>query len=409
MVRAARRGQLRMKKLTVRDIDLSGKRVLLRVDYNVQVDEGGVVDDLRVRESIPTIQALRAAGARVIICSHRGRPHGAIVEALRNAPVAAHLSRLLAVPVAMVSDCVGPEVDAAVAALGAGDLLMLENVRFHPEEEADDPEFTEFARELAAIAEVFVSDAFGTAHRAHASIVGVPRYLPAVAGLLLEREVDYLGRVTVSPERPFGLVLGGAKMSDKLQILEHLCDRADVICIGGGMANTFLEVQGIDIQRSLVEHERLDTALDVLRRVEESEDLRLLLPVDAVVSFGSPENGSVTIVPVEDVPSGWRILDIGPATVELFAGALTGVRTAVWNGPMGMFEQERFAHGSLELARIFAAMPGTTTVVGGGETAAVVNRAGVADRISHISTGGGASLAMFEGRSLPGVDALLDA
>ncbi len=398
-----------MKKLTIRDIDLGGKRVLLRVDYNVQVDEGGVVDDLRLRESIPTIQALRAAGARVIICSHRGRPHGEIVEALRNAPVAAHLSRLLDVPVATVRDCVGPEVDAAIAALGAGDLLMLENVRFHPEEESGDPELAQFARALAAMAEVFVSDAFGTAHRAHASIVGVPRYLPAVAGLLLEREVDYLGRVIAHPERPFGLVLGGAKMSDKLQILEHLCDRADVICIGGGMANTFLKAQGIDVQRSLVEDERLDTARDVLRRVEGREDLRLLLPVDAVVSFGSPENGSVTIVPVDYVPSGWRIVDIGPATVELFAGALTGVRTAVWNGPMGMFEQERFAHGSLELARIFADMPGATTVVGGGETAAVVNRAGVADRISHISTGGGASLAMFEGRSLPGVDALLDA
>jgi phosphoglycerate kinase len=409
MVRSAGRGQLRMKKLTIRDIDLGGKRVLLRVDYNVQVDEGGVVDDLRLRESIPTIQALRAAGARIIICSHRGRPHGEIVEALRNAPVAAHLSRLLDVPVATVRDCVGPEVDAAIAALGAGDLLMLENVRFHPEEESGDPELAQFARALAAMAEVFVSDAFGTAHRAHASIVGVPRYLPAVAGLLLEREVDYLGRVIAHPERPFGLVLGGAKMSDKLQILEHLCDRADIICVGGGMANTFLKAQGIDVQRSLVEDERLDTARDVLRRVEGREDLRLLLPVDAVVSFGSPENGSVTIVPVDYVPSGWRIVDIGPATVELFAGALTGVRTAVWNGPMGMFEQERFAHGSLELARIFADMPGATTVVGGGETAAVVNRAGVADRISHISTGGGASLAMFEGRSLPGVDALLDA
>ena len=406
MVRAPGRGDLRMKKLTIRDIDLGGKRVLLRVDYNVQVDEGGVVDDLRLRESIPTIQALRAASARIIICSHRGRPHGEIVEALRNAPVAAHLSRLLDVAVATVNDCVGPEVDAAIAALGAGELLMLENVRFHREEEADDPAF---ARELAAIAEVFVSDAFGTAHRAHASIVGVPRYVPAVAGLLLEREVDYLGRVTASPERPFGLVLGGAKMSDKLQILEHLCDCADVICIGGGMANTFLKAQGIDVQRSLVEDERLDTARDVLRRAEGREDLRLLLPVDAVVSFGSPENGSVTIAQVEEVPSGWRILDVGLATVELFAAALTGMRTAVWNGPMGMFEQERFAHGSLELARIFAAMPGATTVVGGGETAAVANLAGVADRISHISTGGGASLAMFEGRSLPGVDALLDA
>lgn len=393
-----------MKKKTIHDIDLCGKRVLLRVDYNVQVDERGVVGDMRIRESLGTIEALREAGARVVICSHRGRPRGEAVEGLRNAPVAAHLSGLLEQPVATADDCVGPDVAAAVAALGPGDLLLLENVRFHPGEQAND---AGFARELASVADIYVNDAFGTAHRAHASIVGVPEFLPAVAGLLLEREIDYLSRVTVDPERPFGLLLGGAKMSDKLLMLQHLCDRADVICIGGGMANTFLKAQGIDVQRSLVEDERLDTARDVLRRVEERGDAELLLPTDVVASFGAPESDAVTIVAAADVPSGWRIVDIGPATVQAFASALAGVRTAVWNGPVGMFEQERFAHGSMELARIFAALP-ATTVVGGGETAAVMHRVGVADQISHVSTGGGASLAMLEGRVLPGVEALLD-
>ena len=394
-----------MNKQTLRDVDLDQKRVLLRVDYNVQIQEGGVVDDLRLRESIETIEMLRAAGARVIICSHRGRPRGRVVEGLRNAPVGAHLSRLLGVPVATVDDCVGPAVAAAVAALDPGGLLLLENVRFHPEEEANDGGF---ARRLAALADLYVSDAFGTSHRAHASIVGVPRYLPAVAGLLLEREVDYLSRVTVDPERPFAVVLGGAKMSDKLQILEYLCDCADVICVGGGVANTFLEAQGIDVQDSLVEHDQLDIARDVLRQVEGRGEPRFLLPLDVVTSYGAPERGTVTIVPAAEVPSGWRILDIGPATVQAFGSALRGVRTAVWSGPMGMFEHERFALGSLELARIFATLD-AATVVGGGETAAVVQRAGVSDQISHISTGGGASLAMLEGRPLPGVEALRDA
>ena len=394
-----------MKKQTIRDVDLGGRRVLLRVDYNVQVVEGGVVDDTRLRESLLTIEALRVAGARITICSHRGRPHGRVVDGQRNAPVAAHLSGLLGVAVATAIDCVGPEAKAAASALGAGELLLLENVRFHPEEEANDPDF---ARALADLADLYVSDAFGTAHRAHASIVGVPRLLPAVAGLLLEREVDYLDRVTMTPEPPFGLVLGGAKMEDKLPILEHLCDRADVVCIGGAMANTFLKAQGIDVQDSLVEDAQIDRAKQVLARVATRDDLQLLLPEDVVVSYGAPEGGSVTVVPATEVPSGWRILDIGPATVERFAEALKGMRTAIWNGPMGMFEQERFANGSLALARIIATLE-ATTVVGGGETAAVVQRAGVADYISHISTGGTAFIAMLAGRSLPGVDALQDA
>ncbi|MSQ42108.1 MAG: phosphoglycerate kinase [Dehalococcoidia bacterium] len=393
-----------MKKRTIRDIDVAGKRVLLRVDYNVQVDHGAVVDDHRLRESVPTIQALRAAGACTAICSHRGRPNGVVMESLRNEPLARHLSGLLGVPVATARDCIGPEVDAAIRALRPGELLLLENVRFHAGEEKNDPGF---ARQLTAIADIYVNDAFGTAHRAHASIVGVSRLLPAVAGLLLEREVDYLTRVTVNPERPFAIVLGGAKMSEKLEILLHLCGLADVICIGGGIANTFLKAQGMDVQDSLVEDDKLDVAREILARVAARPGQQLLLPTDVVVSYGSPDSGNVMTVPATQVPSGWRILDIGVDTVEAFGRALRPVRTVVWNGPMGMFEHDRFAQGSLELARIFGWLR-ATTVVGGGETAAVVARAGVADRISHISTGGGASLAMLEGKPLPGVEALLD-
>ena len=394
-----------MDKQTIRDIDVAGKRVLLRTDYNVQVDEGGVVDDLRLRESIGTIAALRRDGAKVVICSHRGRPHGRVVESLRNAPVAVHLSRLLDLPVPTSEDCIGPEVEEAVERLEPGAVMLLENVRFHPGEEAND---ADFAAQLARLADVFVSDAFGTAHRAHASIVSVPRYLPAVAGLLLEREVDYLARITRDGDRPFGLVLGGAKLSDKIKILSHLAERTDVVCLGGGMANTFLLAQGIDVARSLVEEDRVDAAREVLEMAATRDDLEIVLPTDVVVSFGSPEDGNVRTVPVTEVPTDWRILDIGPETAEAFRVALSRVRLAVWNGPVGLFEQDRFAQGSYAVARIFADLA-ATTIVGGGETAAVVQRAGVGDRISHISTGGGASLAMLEGRGLPGVDALLDA
>ena len=392
-----------MKKQTIRDIDLQGKRVFLRVDYNVQFTDGRILDDHRLRESIPTIWALQAAGARIVICSHRGRPGGEVVEALRNAPVAAHLASLLESEVKSIPVCVGSEARTAADALQPGEILMLENVRFHAEEEAN---VDEFSRQLASLADVYVSDAFGTAHRAHASVVGVPKYIPGVAGLLMEREVDYLTRVTEQPERPFGLILGGAKVAEKLSILNYLCDIADVICVGGAIANTFFAAQGIDVGGSLAERDRIDDAFSVMRQAAERDGLRLVLPRDVVIS--DPSGDIIEAVSVNRVPPGFRILDIGPETIEDFRAALAPMRTVAWNGPMGFFEREPFDRGSLEVARILAALPDATTVVGGGETAAAVARAGVADEISHCSTGGGASLRLLEGRALPGLEVLRD-
>ena len=392
-----------MLKQTIRDIDVQGKRVFLRVDYNVQFDDGRILDDHRLRESIPTIRALQEQGAKIIACSHRGRPGGRVVEELRNAPVAAHLSELLGQEVRALRACTGPEVQAAIAAMQPGDVLLLENVRFNPGEESNDPQF---AGELAALADVFVCDAFGTAHRAHASVVGVARYLPAVAGLLMERELEYLERVTANPQRPFAIILGGAKVADKLGILHHLCAHADLICVGGGIANTFLKAQGIDVGASLVENDRIDDALAVMRLAAQRDDLRLIMPTDVVIA--DPGGERVNTVSVNRVPPGFRILDIGRQTIEDIRDALQPMNTVVWNGPMGFFEREPFDRGTIELARILAFLPHAVTVVGGGETAAAVQRAGVADRISHVSTGGGASLEMLQGITLPGVAVLRD-
>lgn len=395
-----------MQKQTIRDLDLRGRRVLLRTDYNVQVDEDGViVDDLRLRESLPTLRMLRDGGARVIVCSHRGRPRGEVVEDLRNEPVAHRLGELLGCEVRSIQTCVGPEAEAAAAALAPGEVLMLENIRFEPGEEGNDPAF---ARQLAALADVYVNDAFGTAHRAHASIVGVAALLPAVGGLLLEREVDYLEQVTEQPDRPLGLLLGGAKVADKIGIVEHLLDHADVICVGGAIASTFLVARGFDVADSLIDRAGIDPAERILAEVERRGAPQLVLPVDVVVAAGTAEAGGlVRTVPVGRVPTAWRIMDIGPATAHAFREALAPMRTIVWNGPMGLFEREPFDRGTMEVAFILAGSSGTT-VVGGGETAAAVQRAGVADRISHVSTGGGASLAMLQGRPLPALDALLE-
>lgn len=393
-----------MNKKTVRDIDVQGKRVFLRVDYNVQFDDDDhILDDYRLRESLPTLRYLIEQGARVIICAHRGRPGGKVVEELRNQPVAEHLATLIGRPVRSVTECIGSAVEAAVAEMVDGDLLLLENVRFYPQEEVNDPQF---AKQLASLADVFVSDAFGTAHRAHASVVGVGYYLPAVAGLLMERELTYLGGVSTNGERPIAVILGGAKVADKIGILKNLVDRTSLIIVGGGIANTFLRAQGIDVAASLVEADRMDDAHEIMRLCASRDDLRLLMPTDVVVSDASGTR--VNTVSVNRIPPGFRILDLGRQTLEDIREALAPMKTVIWNGPVGFFEREPFDRGSIEIAKILADLVGAMTVVGGGETAAAVAKAGVAERLSHVSTGGGASLEMLQGATLPGVEILRD-
>ena len=390
-----------MNKKTVRDVDFHGRRALVRVDFNVPLKDGQVTDDTRIRASLPTIQYLVDKGAKVILMSHLGRPKGKPTPEFSLRPVAEHLGKLLGKPVSFAADCVGPAAEDAVRALKAGDVLLLENLRFHAEEEANDPAF---AQKLAALGDLYVNDAFGSAHRAHASTEGVARYLPAVGGFLMERELEYLGRALESPRRPFVAILGGAKISDKIKVIENLLGKVDRLLIGGGMANTFLKAQGLAVGDSLVE----DGSLEVARRLMAQAGDKLLLPSDAVVADALDANARAQVVPVNAVPSGWRILDIGPDTVRRYRAALSGARTVVWNGPMGVFEFPRFAEGTYAIARALAELPDATTVIGGGDSAAAVEQSGVADRMTHISTGGGASLEFLEGRVLPGVAALMD-
>jgi phosphoglycerate kinase len=394
-----------VNKKTVKDIDVKNKRILGRVDFNVPLDKatGAITDDARIRAALPTIRYLIGQGARVVLCSHLGRPDGKVVDKLRLGPVAQRLSELLGQPVAKTDDCVGPAVQAAVAAMQPGEVLLLENLRFHPEEEANDPVF---ARQLAALADLYVNDAFGTAHRAHASTEGVAHYLPAVAGFLMEKEIDYLSRALENPARPFDAIIGGAKVSDKIAVLENLLGKVDALLIGGGMANTFLKAQGHEVGQSLVEDDKLDVARSLLAQAQ-ARHVRLLLPVDVVVADKFAADAAWKTVPVTAVPADWRILDVGPKTVELFANELKAAQTVVWNGPLGVFEFPAFAQGTIALAKALAASR-ATTIIGGGDSAAAVERAGVADRITHISTGGGASLEFLEGQTLPGVAALLD-
>ncbi len=388
-----------MNKKTVRDIDVRGKRVLVRVDFNVPLKEGQVSDDTRIRAALPTIQYLIDQRAKVILASHLGRPKGPQPE-FRMDPVARRLSQLLGKPVKKVDDSVGPDVEAAVADLRPGDVLLLENTRFHKEEEKNDPEY---ARQLAALADIYVNDAFGSAHRAHASTEGVAHYLPAVAGFLMEKELDFLGRALENPDRPFVAILGGAKISDKIGVIRNLLTKVDTLLIGGGMANTFLKAQGFRVGDSLVEDESLDTA----RELVQTAGSKMLLPTDVVIGDRFDPQAEARTVPVDAVPDGWRILDIGPQTVQRYTEALRGARLIVWNGPMGVFEFPRFAEGTFAIARALA-QSGATTIIGGGDSAAAVEQAGVADQITHISTGGGASLEFLEGLTLPGVAALQD-
>jgi phosphoglycerate kinase len=385
---------------TVRDVDVRGKRVLVRVDFNVPQDEAGqVTDDTRIRAALPTIQYLQQHGARVILASHLGRPKGKVVERMRLGPVAERLSDLLGQPVRKLDEAIGPGVREAVTAMRPSDVLLLENLRFHPEEEENDPTF---ARQLASLADLYVNDAFGTAHRAHASTEGVAHHLPAVAGLLMAREVGYLSRALESPDRPFVAILGGAKVSDKISVMENLLPRVDRLLVGGGMANTFLLAMGHDVSDSLVEADKVDLARNLLARFE----AKLALPVDVVIADAFSAEANREVADVDKVPAKWRILDIGPETVRHFSQMLQGARTVVWNGPMGVFELEPFAAGTIAIAHVVADLPGATTIVGGGDSVAAIEAAGVAGRISHISTGGGASLEFLEGKVLPGVAVL---
>lgn len=387
-------------KKTIRDIDLSGRRTLVRVDFNVPVRDGEVADDTRIRAELPTLKAMVEAGARIILCSHLGRPKGKPDPAQSLRPVAAALSALMGRPVAFAPDCVGPEAEMAAAAVEPGGLLLLENTRFHPEEQAND---MAFAQKLASLAEVFVNDAFGSAHRAHASTEGVAHFLPAVAGLLMEREITELSKALDSRARPYIAILGGAKVSDKIGVVEAFLKRADRLLIGGGMANTFLAAQGLEMRDSLVEPEALETAKGLLDRAQG----RLMLPSDAVIADRFEADADHQIVDVDAVPSGWRIMDIGPKSLAAFRQALVGASLVVWNGPMGVFEFPAFAQGTFELARAVADCGGTT-IVGGGDSAAAVQQAGLAARMTHVSTGGGASLEFLEGKILPGVAVLQD-
>ena len=393
-------------KKTIEDIDLARKAVLVRVDFNVPFAPGTtqISDESRIMASVPTIEYLRRRGCRVVLCSHVGRPGGKIVDELRLAPVSARLSEILGAPVAQADNCVGTGVRAMAAGLEPGGVLMLENTRFHPEEESNDPEF---ASQLAKLADVYVNDAFGAAHRAHASVEGVARHLPAVAGLLLARELDMLGRVLESPERPFAAIFGGAKVSDKLAALQRLSSRADTLIVGGGMAATFLAARGLEVGGSAVEE---DMVGDAGRLVETAaaEGRDMLLPVDVVVANEFSEGAAYRTVDTDSIPDGWMIMDVGPRTADAFSAALAPAKTIVWNGPAGVFEWEAFSQGTKRIAAAVAGLRGATTIVGGGSTAEAVASLGLADKMSHVSTGGGASLDYLAGETLPGVAALMD-
>jgi len=389
-----------MNKKTVKDIDLKNKRVLMRVDFNVPMQDGKVTDDKRIRAALPTIKYILEQDASLILMSHLGRPKSASDTEFSLRAASETLSTLLETPVQMAPDCVGDEVEKMAKVLKPKEVLMLENTRYHPEEEKNDPEF---AKKLAALGEVYVNDAFGSAHRAHASTEGIAKFLPAVSGFLMEQELEYLGRAVANTEHPYIAILGGAKISDKILVVETLLSKCDKLIIGGGMANTFLSAQGLDMQDSLVEKESIETAKSILGNSAE----KLILPVDAVIADKFDAEANTQTVDVDKIPAGWRMLDVGPKTIELYKQALQDAKLIVWNGPVGVFEMPKFAEGTYALAKILAESQ-ATTVIGGGDSASAVKKAGVAKQMTHVSTGGGASLEFLEGKELPGVAALLD-
>ena len=389
-----------MNKKTVKDINIKGKRVLMRVDFNVPMADGKVTDDKRIKASLPTIQYVLDQGASLILMSHLGRPKGGPDPEFSLKAASEVLSSLLGKPVKMAPDCVGPEVEKMAKALKPGEVLMLENTRFHAGEEKND---LELAKQMASLGEVYVNDAFGSAHRAHSSTEGVARFLPAVSGFLMEQELEYLGRAVSNPEHPYVAILGGAKISDKILVVETLLSKCDKLIIGGGMANTFLAAKGYAMQDSLVEAGSIDTAKSILSKAGN----KLLLPIDAVVADKFDANANSKVVDADKVPAGWRVMDIGPKSLEAFKAALTGAKLIVWNGPMGVFEMPKFAEGTFAVAKLLA-VSGATTVIGGGDSASAVKKAGVAKQMTHVSTGGGASLEFLEGKELPGVAALMN-
>ncbi|KOF10054.1 phosphoglycerate kinase [Planococcus glaciei] len=392
-----------LNKMTMKDVDLNGKRVFCRVDFNVPMSEGKVTDDTRIRAAVPTIEYLVENGAKVILASHLGRPKGTVNEDMRLAAAGAKLSELLHKEVKSLDESIGPKVEQEIASMNDGDIVLLENVRFHPGEEKNDEEL---AKAFAALADVFVNDAFGAAHRAHASTAGIAKHLPSVSGLLLEKELDVLGKALSDPERPFTAIIGGAKVKDKIGVIDHLLDKVDNLLIGGGLSYTFTKAQGHEIGTSLLEEDKIELAQSFIKKAEE-KGVKLYLPVDVVVTKEFSNDTKTKVVAIDGIPSDWMGLDIGPKTVELYSDVIMNSKLIIWNGPMGVFEMSSFENGTKSVAQAMAKTE-AYTVIGGGDSAAAVEQFGVADQMDHISTGGGASLEFMEGKELPGVTALTD-
>ncbi|MFV8518705.1 phosphoglycerate kinase [Bacillus albus] len=393
-----------MNKKSIRDVDLKGKRVFCRVDFNVPMKEGKITDETRIRAALPTIQYLVEQGAKVILASHLGRPKGQVVEEMRLTPVAARLGELLGKDVKKADEAFGPVAQEMAAAMNEGDVLVLENVRFYAGEEKND---AELAKEFAALADIFVNDAFGAAHRAHASTAGIADYLPAVSGLLMEKELEVLGKALSNPERPFTAIIGGAKVKDKIGVIRHLLDKVDNLIIGGGLAYTFVKALGHEIGLSLCEDDKIELAKEFMQLAKE-KGVNFYMPVDVVITEEFSETATTQIVNIDSIPSNWEGVDIGPKTREIYADVIKNSKLVVWNGPMGVFEMTPFAEGTKAVGQALADAEGTYSVIGGGDSAAAVEKFGMADKMSHISTGGGASLEFMEGKELPGVVCLND-
>lgn len=393
-----------MNKKSVKDVDLKGKRVFCRVDFNVPMKDGQITDETRIRAAIPTIQYLVEHGAKVLLASHLGRPKGQVVEEMRLTPVAKRLSELLGKDVKKADEAFGEAVQAEVAKMNDGDVMLLENVRFYPGEEKNDPEL---AKSFAELADLYVNDAFGAAHRAHASTEGIAHHLPAVSGLLMEKELDVLGKALSNPERPFTAIIGGAKVKDKIGVIDNLLEKVDNLIIGGGLAYTFIKAQGHEIGQSLLEEDKIELAKEFMQKAKE-KGVNFYMPVDAVIADDFSEDANSKVVPIEEIPADWQALDIGPKTADLYSNVIQDSKLVIWNGPMGVFEMTKFAGGTRAVAEALAEANDTYSVIGGGDSAAAVEKFHLADRMSHISTGGGASLEFMEGKALPGVVALND-